>query len=152
MLGITWRGVGAAISALVLAGALATPAVSVAEPDYDGDGWVSPADCQPLDPAVHPGAVDRPDLSFEDTNCDGIDGDAARSIFVAVTGSDNATGTELNPVRTIQKGIDLAAATQLPKDVLIAGGTYNESIVLKSGVSLYGGYTPITWQRSRNDP
>ena len=38
--------------------------------DWDGDGYTD-SDCAPLDPFVHPGAVDKPDLSFEDTNCDG---------------------------------------------------------------------------------
>src|SRR4051812_31023317 len=60
--------------------------------DYDGDGYTTD-DCAPLDPAVHPGAVDRPDLSFEDTNCDGVDGDIAKAVWVAKSGDDGATGT-----------------------------------------------------------
>ena len=135
MFGVTRRCVAAAISTLLLAGVVGSGASLAAEPDHDGDGYVGTADCKPFDPAVHPGAVDRPDLSFEDINCDGIDGDVSRSIFVAKAGDDGATGTPLNPVHSIQHGIDLAAAATPPKDVLVAGGTYNESIVLKSGVS-----------------
>src|SRR4051812_2311616 len=68
-----------------------------AAPDYDGDGpktTPGKADCAPLDPNVHPGALDKPDLSFADTNCDGIDGDKAKAIFVALgVGNDAAPGT-----------------------------------------------------------
>ena len=46
--------------------------------DWDNDGFPAPADCRPLDPAVFPGAPDKPDLTFEDTNCDGIDGEPQR--------------------------------------------------------------------------
>ena len=51
-------------------------------PDFDGDGVPAPDDCDPLDGAIAPGKPDRPDLRFEDSNCDGIDGDPARAIFV----------------------------------------------------------------------
>jgi hypothetical protein len=41
-------------------------------PDRDGDGVKNEADCQPDDPAVHPGAVDKPANGI-DENCDGHD-------------------------------------------------------------------------------
>jgi hypothetical protein len=46
--------------------------------------------------ACAPGAVDKPDLGFVDSNCDGIDGDKAAALFVAPAvngGSDNNDGT-----------------------------------------------------------
>src|SRR5438552_963890 len=77
------------------------PAVARATPDYDGDGHVAD-DCAPFDPNIYPGAPDRPDLSFQDTNCDGIDGDASHAVFVSLSGNNAATGTKDNPLRTIQ--------------------------------------------------
>jgi hypothetical protein len=65
---------------------LALPGAATAAPDYDGDGF-SAGDCGPLDPAVHPGAADAPDLAFEDLDCDGIDGSAAGAFFVSTTGT-----------------------------------------------------------------
>lgn len=46
--------------------------------DADHDGFQASVDCNDRDPSIHPGARDLPDLSFVDSNCDGIDGDAAR--------------------------------------------------------------------------
>src|SRR5512142_2873331 len=83
--------------------------------DADGDGYgnlsvfvhsasapsgyvANRRDCNDADPAVHPGAVDDPDGNFVDSNCDGIDGDIAKAIFVATTGVDAlACGTQANP-------------------------------------------------------
>jgi hypothetical protein len=107
--------------------------------DLDGDLIGGAADCAPLDPSVRPGAPDRPDLGFTDTNCDGIDGDAANAIFVsAVDGNDAGTGTRLNPLRTVTAGI--AAAAPANKDVYVSGGTYVETVALADNVSVYGGY------------
>lgn len=95
---------------------------------------------------------DSPDLTapFEDTNCDGIDGDISNSIFVAKSGEDtSACGTMEAPCLTIQKGIDRASSGQ---DVLISVGTYSEAITLKNGVSIYGGYDAANaWSRSASN-
>lgn len=155
MTGVAWRRAIVAAMCAGLAGGLLGAAPAIAAPDYDGDGYTT-GDCRPLDPAVHPGASDRPDLAFEDLNCDGIDGDVARAIFVAPAGSDSATGTRQNPYRTIQKAIDVATAG---KQILVAGGTFdpsnggtvNATTALKKGVSIYGGYSPGTWRRSRTE-
>ena len=107
--------------------------------DLDGDLIGGAADCAPLDPSVRPGAPDRPDLGFTDTNCDGIDGNAANAIFVsAVDGNDAGTGTRLNPLRTVTAGV--AAAATSAKDVYVAGGTYNGTVALADDVGVYGGY------------
>src|SRR6476659_7998976 len=87
--------------------------------DWDGDGTAD-GDCAPLDPAVHPGAVDKPDLSFEDTNCDGVDGDLAKAVWVSVvTGNDAAPGTQTSPKKTLAAAITLAASEG--KDVYAMG-------------------------------
>jgi len=113
--------------------------------DWDSDA-ADANDCAPLDPAVHPGAVDKPDLGFEDTNCDGIDGDLSKAIFVTLGGDDGAPGTKTNPMRHIAAAVTAASAAG--KDVYIAAGTYSESVPLADNVSLYGGYEPITGSRS----
>ncbi len=139
--------VGATLIASLGAG---TTGAWAATRDFDGDGVSAPADCAPLDPAVYPGAVDTPDMAFEDTNCDGIDGDLAKAVFVAPTGSDSNSGTLASPKKTIKAAIIAAAAAS--KDVYVDGGTYLESVSLVSGVSIYGGYVPGTGARSADTP
>ena len=92
-----------------------------------------------------PESPDLPDDGFADTNCDGIDGDADRAIFVSASGSDSDPGTRSRPKQTILQGIN-AAATE-GKDVYIAQGTYPERINLHDGVSLYGGFL-ADWSRA----
>jgi len=46
----------------------------------------------------------------------------------------------------IQYAIGRAQATGRSR-VLVAGGAYVETVTVKDGVSLYGGYSPLTWQR-----
>src|SRR3954471_5668275 len=91
----------------------AAPAVAATPRDWDGDGVIA-GDCAPLDSAIHPGAVDAPDLGFVDSNCDGIDGDAAGAVWVSPTGDDAAAGTLRAPLATIQAAVDKAAATAAP--------------------------------------
>jgi len=88
---------------------------------------------------------DPPDDSFADTNCDGIDGNAARAIFVSPSGNDNAAGTRTAPKRTVQAGITAATSQRLA--VYIAAGTYVGTVTLAAGVSLYGGYNASDWSR-----
>jgi hypothetical protein len=116
--------------------------------DPDRDGYAAPADCKPDDPAVHPGATDRPDLAFLDTNCDGIDGDEANSVFVSPTGNDANPGTKAKPKREPQAAL---AALGARKDILLAHGGYGRLELLGApaiGVGVYGGYDDVTWGRS----
>ena len=85
---------------------------------------------------IQPGP-DEPDGT--DQNCDGIDGDASKAIFVAKTGSDDQPGTRAQPVVSIQKGIALAVAGQ-KQDVYVANGAYPGKVELVAGISLWGGY------------
>lgn len=110
--------------------------------DVDLDGFTpNQGDCDDNDAARNPGEEDFPDAAFLDTNCDGIDGDAAVATFVVTTGSDVAgCGDMANPCATIQYGIDIAAGLG-KRDVYIMEGTYDDgAITLADGVSLYGGY------------
>ncbi|HEY6722420.1 MAG TPA: hypothetical protein VI197_00275 [Polyangiaceae bacterium] len=90
-----------------------------------------------LEPECVP-TEDEPDGDFSDTNCDGIDGDASRAVFVANEGSDEADGTMEAPVQTLQHAVELAS--EQDKNVYICNGTYVENVVLEHAVSLYGGY------------
>jgi hypothetical protein len=90
---------------------------------------------------------DVPDDNFEDSNCDGIDGDVAAAIFVSPKGDDSAPGSITHPVKTLGKGVSLAAAAG--KYVLVANATYAENVAVDAKpVSLYGGYVIDTWARS----
>jgi hypothetical protein len=93
-------------------------------------------------------AADPPDDNFVDSNCDGIDGDVARAIFVAPSGSDTNEGTMAAPVATIGAAIAKAQANG-KSDVYISAGTYTGRVTLARGISLYGGYAQASgWSRS----
>ncbi len=102
-------------------------------------GWGA---CQP------PSTTDDPDGMYQDANCDGIDGEVARGIFVSVAGVDNAScgTTAQTPCATINYGIVRAVSTSRP-NVYIQAGTYSEVLRLVNGVRLWGGYSS-SWQRN----
>jgi hypothetical protein len=117
--------------------------------DLDNDGFVSaPLDCAPNNAAIHPGAVDRPDLQFADTNCDGIDGDAATAIFLdANNGNDVNPGTRALPVQTLPAAFNMRSAT---RTYVIANSLYAPSsaqVNVPNDFDIYGGYD-ATWGRS----
>jgi hypothetical protein len=112
--------------------------------DSDGDGYLDSLDCGPTDPAVHPGAADLPDLSFLDSNCDGLDGTEANAIFASPLGNDANPGTKTQPKREIQAAV--AAAATVAKDVYAAGGEYGR-VEARSGVGIFGAYAPESWRR-----
>ena len=84
-------------------------------------------------------ASDDPDVPG-DANCDDLDGVAANGIFVAKNGAGDNPGTRAAPVLTVQQGIDAAKAAHFD-NVYVATGVYTESIHLKEGVNVYGGYS-----------
>lgn len=112
--------------------------------DDDGDGFANAVDCAPNDPNVNPSAEDLPDLAFKDSNCDGVDGNAAKAIFVAPTGNDAAPGTRGLPKRTLAGAI---AAAGPPGKSVYAAGAFPELLDVIAGVSVYGGYA-ADWSRS----
>jgi hypothetical protein len=92
--------------------------------------------------------VDVPDGDYIDANCDGIDGDIDQAFFVSSTGSDAGTGTQLDPFRTIGHAVAQAAADPARKQVLVAAGTYAESLTLPDGVGVFGQYAATDWSRA----
>jgi hypothetical protein len=90
-------------------------------------------------PRCVPTGEDEPDDHFEDTNCDGIDGDVARALFVAVDGDDSAVGTLEAPLATLQAAIDRSKSEQ--KHVYVCNGAYEQAVTIQgSGIRLYGGF------------
>jgi hypothetical protein len=98
-----------------------------------------------------------------DQNCDGVDGDASRALFVSKTGSDAAAnGAVAAPLGTIQAAIERAIACRRgeagaaycppggARDIYVATGVYSENVVLDGsrfgavdglGIGLFGGYS-----------
>ena len=113
--------------------------------DSDHDGYPDSIDCAPRSASTHPGATDKPDLDFVDSNCDGIDGDAAKAIFVSLSGNDALPGTMIAPLCTLAAAV--AAADARDKDVYVGAGTYSEALTMVSHVGVYGGYS-TSWRRS----
>lgn len=118
-------------------------------------------DCEPgwtdLDNSVDSGCEyacgktsenDEPDPSGLDADCDGIDGDEDRAVFVAPWGTKGAPGTKINPIPDVTSGI--AKAKAIGRDhVYIAAGTYEERVLVSAGISLYGGYSEDgSWTRN----
>jgi hypothetical protein len=95
-----------------------------------------------------PSATDDPDDGFVDSNCDGIDGDIARAIFVSGAGANTATCGLVftNPCQTIPFAIARASATGRPH-VYVQSGTYAGSLTMVNGISVFGGYD-FNWQRA----
>lgn len=108
----------------------------------DGDGSSGGAE-----PTVDPAGCSRsdlPDVAGMDTDGDGIDGALCGSVFVdpsqAMPGNDGLTPS--SPVATIARGIEIAALFDPPRDVLVVGDTFEETVIAVAGVDLYGSYTP----------
>ncbi len=64
--------------------------------------------------------------------------DDAVGVFVAPSGDDGATGKKSAPVKSIGKGIELAASRGLPR-VYVCEGTYEGAAEVRAPVGLYGG-------------
>ncbi|MCB9626977.1 MAG: hypothetical protein H6725_06370 [Sandaracinaceae bacterium] len=77
---------------------------------------------------------------YVDENCDGIDGVIGDALFVSASAAPGGDGSLNAPFRTI-----MAAVAAFPASgaeyILVAAGTYAESVTLTAGVELYGGYS-----------
>lgn len=115
------------------------------------DGYVANADdCDDTNAEISPSAEDLPDPDFRDTNCDGIDGDAASMAFVNVAAeAEEADGTRELPFPTLGAGLALAANNPDITGVAVSVGLYTESLNVVNGVSVYGGYDAAAdWARA----
>ncbi|CAD7703591.1 unnamed protein product [Ostreobium quekettii] len=100
----------------------------------------------PDEPECDMNAIDLPDRYGFDTNCDGIDGDIAQSVFVASYGDDSFDGSRFEPKRTIQAALDQASMDPTKTWVLVQEGLYDGPLTLVDGVSIAGGYE-LGWAR-----
>lgn len=102
---------------------------------------------------------DRPDdftqtgysWQSKDSNCDGLDGDAARALFVdGFGGNDSNPGTKALPLKTLGAALASLAGTSSSVDqIYVSEGTYVESLTLVAGVSIYGGFKAADgWTRN----
>ncbi|HPS29739.1 MAG TPA: hypothetical protein PLZ43_05760 [bacterium] len=128
---------------------------AVIDPEEYASGWAyCKDDCSGwiLTACVEHPCSEKPDLPdplFIDSNCDGIDGVIADSVFVdPVNGSDINDGSKNSPVATIMKGITVAVTTS-KKQVLVSGGSFNELLTLHTGISIQGAYSgKPNWTRN----
>ena len=104
---------------------------------------------QVCDPNEGAQSTDLPDLKFTDSDCDGIDGDESKAVFVdGFGGSDNNAGTKSKPVESIAKALTKASASG-KNQILVSVGSYSGAITLKSGVGIFGGYDASNgWTRT----
>ncbi|MFN7700868.1 MAG: hypothetical protein ACK5U8_23440, partial [Deltaproteobacteria bacterium] len=92
--------------------------------------------------------TDDPDGRFLDLDCDGIDGDRERGIFVAAaTGADTPTcGLDTaTPCRTLTFALG-RGVIESRRDVFVQAGRYDEVLNLRDGVRIFGGYDAM-WAR-----
>jgi hypothetical protein len=73
--------------------------------------------------------------------------DASQAIWVSASGSPSNPGTRAAPLSSIQDAIDAADNGGFGADVYVAAGNYDESLTLRSRVSVYGGFDPTEWTR-----
>ncbi len=81
-----------------------------------------------------------PGASWVDENCDGVDGVTTDAIFVSMSAAAGGNGTRTAPLQTIAAGL-AAQQAQGKKYVLVAQGSYRESLRLFDGAQLFGGYS-----------
>lgn len=67
--------------------------------------------------------------------------------WVSPSGSDANAGTRAEPFASIQFALNFARDAGQFGDVYVAAGSYEESLLLRSGVSIYGGFDPVTFLR-----
>lgn len=103
--------------------------------------------CGPSNQCVCADTVDQPDDQFQDTNCDGIDGDKSKAVFLdANGGTDWNDGTFGHPVQSLSRALALTSSSR--NQIYAIGGSYTAPNQWPAGISLYGGYLAPSWARS----
>ncbi len=98
-------------------------------------------------PVLESGIVDVPDVyptyplagaAYVDRDCDGVDGQAATSLFVRA-GATGGDGTQARPFGSIEAAMDRYVPGRHTA-ILVAAGLYPEALVLSDGLHVFGGY------------
>lgn len=90
--------------------------------DSGEGGIIKPPDCDlTKEPKDSPACVD-----------DGV------AVFVSPTGDDATSGRKTSPVKSIAKGVELAAARGVPR-VYVCEGSYDGAVDVKAPVAIFGG-------------
>jgi hypothetical protein len=71
--------------------------------------------------------------------------DRNRALFVSPSGAAQGAGTMEAPISSLSFALNQAASRQA--DLYVAAGTWDETLVLRSGVSVFGGFDPNDWSR-----
>jgi hypothetical protein len=88
----------------------------------------------------------QPGLYYLDENCDGIDGVIEDALFVWAGTGTTGDGSMNNPYQKLSDAI--AAFPSSNKEyILVAEGSYDESLELSSGVQIHGGYSADFFSR-----
>ena len=75
------------------------------------------------------------------------------AVYVTTSGDDSGFGSQVDPFRSVQHGIDVVAVDSLKSQVWVAEGTYSEQLVISEAaknVSVFGGFDADNW--STQDP
>ncbi len=122
----------------------------VLKPDGDNDGDLDDSDCAPTDPNIYFGAPETPAGGMVDQNCDGVAGNRNSAILVWANDPNalddptcglgpTGTGAGNHPCRTLTQGFARSVAVNRP-NIFVGDGTYEESVTLPAGKSIYGGF------------
>ena len=120
----------------------------ISDPDPDNDEEIN------SDPDVEVGPETvEPDAESDSTNNTEIPEGPAVYVHSSNGSDREGQGSQETPFRTVQYAIEHSTP---PINVLVAAGTYTESIFIAEGLSLYGGFNNQDWNdrngRAWNDP
>lgn len=108
--------------------------------DDVGVGMDAPMACVPT------GDEDRPDPEFRDLDCDGFDGALADAVAVTPDGVSPPTGIAASAA-TLTEALATASSMGLTQ-VWVPEGDHTGAVQLEAGISIFGGYDPVTWARN----
>jgi hypothetical protein len=88
----------------------------------------------------------EPGLAYLDENCDGVDGVIGHALFVRAGAASGGDGSLMHPYPVISQAL-MALPASGKAYILVAEGSYDESIELRPGSELHGGYAADFLQR-----
>jgi len=97
------------------------------------------------------GLPETPDGSYLDENCDGLDGDEARAVFVALGAQSSGSCTKAAPCGSVTYAITQTSDTR--PHVYVQAGTYTEVVDIPAGkvVEIYGGFNTSWVRKARTE-